>query len=118
MTKAQNEAAAIAALHEIALAETRYRDAAMGGTNVGEYASQLGDLLRSGALDQMKFEKATHGYAFKILRGDRWQWAASAIPETPGVTGDRSFYVDETRVIRWAKAGDPLGEPCPAVEGQ
>jgi type II secretory pathway pseudopilin PulG len=45
--------------------------------------------------------KSRHGYKFKMLgTGGTESWAMSAVPVAPGTSGDRSFYVDNTGVIR------------------
>jgi type II secretory pathway pseudopilin PulG len=54
-------------------------------------------------------EGSRSGYDFTFrISGDKWN--ASAVPLEPGNSGRRSFYIDETGVVRYApceSAGDP-----------
>jgi type II secretory pathway pseudopilin PulG len=105
---AARETAAIQALRTISTAQIQYR------SQYGKYAGTLRDLGRvagggqtgPGAADLIPGELAAgarNGYRFAVELTPGG-FAATATAETFGVTGRRSFYTDETMVIR-ARAG-------------
>lgn len=118
--KGSNEAAAIDALRAISTAEARYRDADQDGDGAFDYAPRLDDLARHGSLIDSVLAKGTkQGYLFRVeVEGDgRERFRAYAVPQSPGKSGDRAFFVDETGVIRWAPAGrGPATESDPPLE--
>jgi len=54
-------------------------------------------------------EKEDNGYTFTLLQADDTSWSMIAKPITPGRTGNRTFFVDETNVIRVGQ--DETGTP-------
>ncbi len=92
-----NETAAMARLRSIISAETAY--AAMSG---GQYAT-LDQLIEQGMLNNPSRGKLT-GYKLEV-RTTPGGFTATATPEKFGITGRRSFYVDETRLLRGAEKG-------------
>jgi prepilin-type N-terminal cleavage/methylation domain-containing protein len=94
-----NESAAIGAMQTISTAAQSYRSAN------ATYPSQLSDL--SGAtppyIDSVLGGGAKHGYNF-ALTGSTNTFTATARPQTFGTTGNRSFFVDESGVIRYTTA--------------
>ncbi|MEW6125560.1 MAG: hypothetical protein AB1757_00740 [Acidobacteriota bacterium] len=94
---AANETAALARLRSIVTAEMAY---ALNGD--GQFAT-LETLIASGAMSDPARGKLT-GYRFEV-RVRPGGFEATAIPERYGVTGKRSFYVDESRQIHGADKG-------------
>lgn len=100
-----NETAAMARLRAIASAEANY-----GVESGGEYGT-LDQLIQRRYINDPSSGKLT-GYRFEIhVRPGGFQ--VTAVPEKFGVTGTRSFYVDETNVIRGA---DKRGAPATAFD--
>lgn len=97
MALAANEIAAMARLRSITTAEMAYY--AQDG---GKYAT-LDELVQSGLLNDPS-RGQLRGYKFEV-RVKPNGFEATAVPENFGVTGRRSFYVDETGVMRAAERG-------------
>ena len=94
---AANEMAAMARLQAIARAEVHYQI-----ESGGKYGS-LEELIQKGLVNDPSGGKLT-GYKFDLqVRGSGFQ--ATAAPEKFGVTGKRSFYIDERNVMRGADKG-------------
>jgi len=108
LVTAANETAAIARLRAVAAAEARYQV-----ETGGEYGT-LDQLIQKSYVNDPSSGKLT-GYKFDVqVRSGRFQ--ATAVPEKFGVTGTRSFYVDETNVIHAAnKNGSPATASDPEV---
>lgn len=108
MVVAANETAAISRLRSIATAEMNYQ--AQSG---GEYGT-LDQLVEKGFMGDPSKGKLT-GYRFEVkVRMGNFQ--ATAIPERVGLTGIRSFYVDQSRIVRGAdKKGEAATESDPEV---
>jgi type II secretory pathway pseudopilin PulG len=93
--KTANEAAAISALRTISTAQTRYR------LRFGTYAP-LATLVTSSVIDDSFGDAQRNGYLFAEPGAvTAFVWATTASPLSPGVTGDRYFFVDESGVIRF-----------------
>jgi len=91
---AANETAAMARLRAIAAAEAQYQVQALG-----EYGT-LDQLIQKRYVNDPSSGKLT-GYRFDVqVRPGGFQ--ITAVPEKFGVTGTRSFYLDETNVIHGA----------------
>lgn len=87
------EAQAIARLKMTGTINEQYR------IRFGRYASSEFDMVVAGMLHHTPGEAGDGfivGYTGAPLR-----WTMTATPETPGVTGDRSFFVDETGLLRF-----------------
>ena len=91
---AANEIAAMARLSAIGRAEIMYQ-----AESGGQYAP-LDELIRRGAATDPAKGNLT-GYKFEV-KVTAHGFAATATPERYGVTGKRSFYVDEQNVMRGA----------------
>jgi hypothetical protein len=103
-----NEMAAISRLRSIVTAEM-----ALQFEGDGKYAT-LDELVAKGAMGNPSQGKLT-GYRFAV-KVKPSGFEATAVPETFGVTGRRSFYVDETRIMRAAdKGGLPASASDPAL---
>ena len=108
MVTAANETAAMARLRAIAAAEASYQV-----ESGGEYGS-LGQLIQKRYVNDPSSGKLT-GYRFDVqVKPGGFQ--VTAVPEKFGVTGNRSFYVDETNVVHAAnKKGAPATVSDPEV---
>jgi hypothetical protein len=94
---AANEIAAMARLRAIAMAETHYQI-----ESSGKYCT-LDELIKKGLVNDPAQGKLT-GYKFDVqVRGNGFQ--ATAAPEKFGITGKRSFYIDERNVMHGADKG-------------
>ncbi|MDD5006074.1 MAG: prepilin-type N-terminal cleavage/methylation domain-containing protein [Candidatus Omnitrophica bacterium] len=102
-----NEAASIAALRTLSSANESFRAAQTSPT----YPSALTDL--SGAnpayIDTVLGSGTKNGYVFTYARTNANQYTCTAAPATANVTGIRTFFVNETGVIRQDSAsGAPI----------
>ena len=120
-----NEASAIGALKTIAAAQTDYNNNSPLHTYTGTLAC-LGSGNGAGGvsfLDPNLANGLKSGYTFYLVSGDEingavWTWSCTAWPVTYRATGVRSFYVDESGVIRGEDNGGHIiaGPTAPAVE--
>jgi hypothetical protein len=105
LVTAANETAAMARLRAIVAAEARYMV-----ESGGEYGT-LDQLIQKQHINDPSRGKLT-GYRFEIqVKPGGFQ--LTAVPEKFGVTGTRSFYVDETNIIH---AADKKGAPATASD--
>lgn len=105
MVTAANETAAIARLRAIASAEAQYQV-----ESGGEYGT-LDQLVQKRYVNDPSGGKLT-GYRFEV-QVKRGGFQATAVPVQAGISGRRSFYVDETRVVH---AADKKGAPATASD--
>ena len=91
---AADEMAARVRLHAIADAEGRYQIEAGGEYGTIDQLKEKGYLLdqSGGQLNRYKFDVVVRPHGFD----------ATAVPEKYGVTGVRSFYIDESQTLRGA----------------
>lgn len=108
MVTAANEIAALARLRAIAAAEASYQ--VQSG---GEYGT-LDQLIKNRYVNDPSNGKLT-GYNFEVqVKPGGFQ--ITAVPEKFGVTGTRSFYLDETNIVHAAsKKGAPATVSDPEV---
>ena len=93
--KSAIEAKVIGTGRAIVTAQEQYR------TRFGTYALNLWDLGDSGILPQLASGlNFLPEYSVVAYAANTSTWAISVVPDKPGVTGDRSFYVDVTGVLR------------------
>jgi len=104
---AGNEIAAMARLSAIGRAELAYQT-----ESGGKYAT-LDELIQRGLVNDPKQGKLT-GYKFEV-NVTAHGYEATASPERYGISGKRSFYVDEQNVMRGA---DRNGSPATASDPQ
>ena len=110
-----NEAAAVANLRNITTAEVVYNTsygvgfspalANLGGNPVIPDATQAGlidSVLSAGVKSGYNF---TYGVLVTDANGNVQAYSINADPVTPGTTGDRHFYSDQSSVIRQNLAG-------------
>jgi Tfp pilus assembly protein PilE len=105
MVTAANETAAMARLRAIAAAEARYQV-----ESGGEFAT-LDQLIEKRYVNDPSRGKLT-GYRFEV-RVSPGAFQATAVPEKFPVTGTRSFYIDQSNVMR---AADKKGAPASASD--
>lgn len=80
----------------------------------GVYANNEASLINSGFLGSGS-HFTSQGYTMNYTGTSSW-WDCTASPNTPGVDGDRHFFVDNSGVIRYEEAGpasstsQPIGE--------
>ena len=101
MVTAANETAAMARLRAIAAAEARYQV-----ESGGEYGT-LDQLIQKRYVNDPSSGKLI-GYRFDI-QVKRGGFQVTAVPEKFGISGKRSFYVDETNIVH---AADKKGAPA------
>jgi type IV pilus assembly protein PilA len=112
--KNANEGTAIASLRTLITAERIYRERALNGVN--DYASSIAALGSATLIDSALSTGTRNGYVYSIISADHWTWQGQAMPQILNVTGDRTFYVDDTGVIRFTSVGladmnsPPVGE--------
>jgi hypothetical protein len=103
----EDEAAAMKWLDALATEQERFRAADRDGDGALEYAATIAELA---------FPAERDGYVFEVRPGDpiTSRWVAWARPEAPGLTGERFFYIDETRALRAERGVEP-GPTSPVV---
>ena len=110
-----NEAAAIGSLKTLAAGETDYNNNSSPHTYTGSLVC-LGSGNGAGQvrfIDPALSSGLKSGYTISLVagaavQGSSWAWSATAWPVVYGSTGTRTFYIDETAVIR---GSDLLGNP-------
>lgn len=103
--KAANEASAISSVRTIVTAQITY-SATVGN---GSYAADLTALAGAQMIDQGLGDGTKDGYTFAVA-GAGQTFTVTATPNASG--GTRSFFSDETAVIRYAVgAGAGAGSP-------
>jgi prepilin-type N-terminal cleavage/methylation domain-containing protein len=110
--KSGNEASAIASMRTIFSAESIFFSTAHGVGGFSYYTNNI--TLLAGILDETLVSGNKAGYSFKICSGNKDGFTAFATPQVLGSTGDRSFYVDETGVIRAGVLTNYVGSCPPA----
>jgi hypothetical protein len=108
LVTAANETAAMARLRAIAVAEAQYL------AESGDEYGTLDQLIEKRYVNDPSRGKLT-GYRFEV-QVKRGGFQITAVPEKFPITGKRSFYIDETNVIRGAdKRGAPATASDPEV---
>ncbi len=100
--KGSNEAAAIGALRTLNTAQSLFREGDKDRNGTLDYASNLPMLSSNGNLiDSVLANGTKQGYNFTVVAATQFTWSAQASPVTPGKSGDRYFFIDESGVIRY-----------------
>lgn len=108
MVTAANETAAMARLRAIAAAQSQYQV-----ESGGEYGT-LDQLIQKRYVNDPSSGKLT-GYRFDV-QVKRGGFQVTAVPVQSGISGKRSFYLDETNIMHGAdKQGAPATASDPAV---
>jgi prepilin-type N-terminal cleavage/methylation domain-containing protein len=104
--KAGNEASAISSLRTLTTVSEQYR------TRFQTYPADLTALSGENYIDQVLASGSKSGYTFDYTGGTN-TWTCNADPITPGTTGDRYFFCDNSGVIRFdaAAAADSADSP-------
>ncbi len=97
--KAGNEASAISSLRTLTTVNEQYR------TRFQSYASTLAVLNTEGYIDNVLSSGTKSGYTFVYTLASVNTWNCTGDPATPGTTGDRYFFVDQSGVIRFSATG-------------
>jgi type IV pilus assembly protein PilA len=105
-TKAANEISAIALIHAIDQAEVMFR------LEHERYSGSFEELGKSLPID-LSGEK--NGYRFK-LKGSPGAFSIEATPSLFGTTGSRTFYSDETLVVRENNGPEPATASSPDIQ--
>jgi len=104
--KAANEASAIASLRTLSTISNAYR------TRFGTYANSMASISAAGYVDSVLGAGTKAGYSF-AYNGAMHSWNVVADPSVAGQTGDRSFFVDESGVIRFSNSGAASSASAP-----
>jgi len=96
--KLSHEAATISALRTLTTVNEQYQ------TRFDTYPGSLAHLANESYIDNGFGAGQKHGYDFTYA-GSADTWSCAADPTTPGQTGDRYFYLDQTGVIRLSTTG-------------
>ena len=93
---AANEASAIFSMRNTATAQSTY----LATTGEGSYAPDLATLSAENLIDSILGSGTKDGYMFTVS-GEDSTFTVTAAPQVSDETGQRSFFSDETGVIRW-----------------
>ena len=97
-----NEASAISSLRTLSTVQEQYR------TRFQAYAGALTDLgPPNNYIDGVLSGGTKSGYKFgpSLNATGNTLWSTNADPATPGTTGERGFFVDQSGVIRFVTSG-------------
>lgn len=109
--RAANEGSAMSSLRTLASAEMAYQ----ATTGAGKYGT-LSELAAADLIDSRLATGTKNGYNFTVeltTNEDYPGFEVVGVPMTYGNSGIRSFYIDETGVIR---AGDKSGKPSTKMD--
>jgi prepilin-type N-terminal cleavage/methylation domain-containing protein len=104
--KAGNEASAISSCRTLTTVNEQYR------TRFQAYAGSLANLSATNYIDNVLGAGAKSGYSFTYVGGVN-TWSCNSNPTTPGTTGDRYFFVNQTGVIRFKSTGAAASTDMP-----
>ncbi len=96
--KAGNEASAISSMRTLTTVNEQYR------TRFGVYSANMGALQASGYIDSVLGNGTKSGFSFAYNSGAN-TWDVTSVPTVVGTTGDRSFFVNQSGVIRGEAGG-------------
>lgn len=111
-----NEASIITALGVIQAAEVKY----IAKTGAGAYGT-LDQLEKAGLINKSQSLATQHGYLLEVKigpnkSGSPQTFSISAVPQTFGLTGRNSFFLDQTGIVRGAdKEGGPADATDPPI---
>lgn len=103
------ETSAVLTLRQLSDAQELYRPRQSPPT----YANSLTKLRDAGLIDEGLASSKKSGYVFAVKNTDANRYAFEALAIVQGTTGDRSFYVDQSGLIRMAEGAtvDPFSPP-------
>jgi prepilin-type N-terminal cleavage/methylation domain-containing protein len=96
--KAANEASAISSMRNLVTAQITYAST----IGSGNFADSLANLQSAGFIDNVLGSGGKDGYSFTMTATGGTGFTFNGAPSTPGTTGERYFFTDETAVIRYA----------------
>ena len=112
--KGANEAAAIGGLRSLFEAEEMFRDQDKDHDGVLQFAPNFQTLVQFGALIDTVLATGTKmGYVYTIVTADPWRFEAIASPLSPGRSGDRYFFIDDTGLILFSVTGPATSRSMP-----
>jgi type II secretory pathway pseudopilin PulG len=104
-----NEASAISSLRTMVSSQAMFYQGDLENDGNYDYAESLTELETAELIDNVLGSGTKSGYLFHLESGDPFSiWRASAVPVDNPTTGTRSFYVDETGVIRYSRCGNAM----------
>jgi hypothetical protein len=103
-----NETSAVRELREIHTAQARY------SSEAGHYATSLKELETAGTIDAALATGIKKGYRYQLARTENG-YTISAAPNAFNNTGTRSFYSDQTKVIRSHSGAEAATAEDPVV---
>ncbi|MFC1667731.1 type IV pilin protein, partial [Candidatus Omnitrophota bacterium] len=108
-----NEVAAVVSCRTVATAAQNFYANAYPHTYPGSLSELVFPISDPSHIDSVLASGTKQGYNFTYVRIDAETFTLNAAPTTPGKTGARHFYTDETSVIRAdaassADASDPV----------
>ncbi len=113
--KSASEESAIGSLRTIAVAQAMFREGDKDGDGKLDYGT-LEELAEFKLVDPVLGSGEKAGYRFTVKGVTDFTFQATAEPLEPGKTGQRSFFVDESGVIRFEHF-EPAGPESPEIGG-
>lgn len=111
--KAANESRAIQNLKKLSSAQVLYQTRDLDNDGRENFAVTFADLLAHGLIDEPLADGQAGGYAYELVEGEgRMSWLCYAVPLNPQ-SGDRSFLVDESGVVRYSIGAAPTASDPP-----
>lgn len=110
-----NETAVIASLRALGTAQAIYREADKDGDGQADYGSLI-ELFKANLIDGALGSGKKNGYRFQLTLGQGSDktglryWSLIAVPEKKGESGERSFFIDQTTVIRVSQGVAPSAD--------
>lgn len=108
--KAANEASAISSVRNLTTAEITYAST----IGAGQFGS-LANMMSAQFIDNVLGNGTKDGYTFTVAENGSTSFTITGVPTTPGTTGERGFYSDETGVIRYTTDGTAPTSGSPAL---
>ena len=108
--KAANEASAISSVRNLVTAEITYAST----VGAGQFGS-LANMMSSNFVDNVLGTGTKDGYSFTVTPNGSTSFTVVGVPTTPGTTGERGFFSDQTAVIRYTTDGSAPNASSPAL---
>ncbi|MEO8397289.1 MAG: hypothetical protein ABI700_30110 [Chloroflexota bacterium] len=106
--RSANESSAIGNLRVVFPAQVDFLMGDFDEDGLMDYAADLPELFRAGLINERLAAGRASGYCYKLFSHAPSTWHMHADPLIRGVTGNRSFYIDEIGVMRF-KTTSPAG---------
>ena len=108
---AANEASAISSVRNIVSSQITYS----ATTGSGNYAASLAVLSSKKLVDEVLGGGTKDGYTFDVDGSSGSSFTIVSVPRTPGSSGNRGFFSDESGVIRYTTDGVAPTTASPAL---